>query len=268
MSPFLARIRIFPVKSLDPVELDESIVLRNAGLAHDREFCLTDEAGDVLNTKRLGAPLIGIRSEFDLAFGEVTLHRNGAASRFRLPGEGAKMESWLTQALDQPVRLDHDPARGFPDDLDAPGPTLISTATLEEIARWFPGLDADEVRRRFRANLEIGGVPAFWEDRLFGPAGSAVRFRIGDVALEGLNPSARCTVPSLDSKTGAAPDPGFAKTFAERRRQTLPPWAEPSRFDHFYRVSVNTRIPESENGKSLHVSDEVVIEDGPETADS
>lgn len=48
------------------------------------------------------------------------------------------------------------------------GPSVVSTATVETIASWFDGTRVESPRRRFRANFEISGVPAFWEDRLVG----------------------------------------------------------------------------------------------------
>ena len=52
------------------------------------------------------------------------------------------------------------------------------------MGRWF-GLDLRQARGRFRANLEIGDTEPFWEDRLYGRANEVVRFRIGEVVLEG-----------------------------------------------------------------------------------
>lgn len=256
MNPHLSRITLYPFKSLDGQDVEEAVVLRSAGLSHDREYCLRDESGVALNTKRLGAALIGIRSEVHFGFGEITLRDGGGEQTFSLERDGKKLEEWFSAHLGQKVKLAHDPERGFPDDSDASGPTLVSTATLTEVGAWF-GLDVGEARRRIRANLEIEGVPAFWEDRLYGPAGETVRFRIGEVAIEGVNPCARCAVPSRDSRSGEIAEPQFARIFAEKRRATLPAWADPSRFDHFYRISVNTRVPETEAGKELYVSDEV-----------
>jgi len=259
MNPHLARIRLYPIKSLDPLEVDEVVVLRNAGLAHDREFCLLDENGDLVNGKRFGEQLIPIRSEVDLGLGKITLHANGTGQVFRLANDSGKIESWFSSRLGRPVTLARNSEGGFPDDSEAPGPTLLSTATLREVASWFPGSSTAEMRGRFRANLEIHGVPAFWEDRLYGPEGETISFRIGDVTIQGVNPSARCTVPSRDPETGKITESAFAKIFAARRRDTLPSWAEKSRFDHYYRLSVNTRISPSEAGKVLHQSDEVLL---------
>ena len=259
MNPHLARIRIFPFKSLDGVDLDEAVLQERSGLAGDREFCLVDENGDFVNTKRVGEFLVRIRSEFDLVFDEIRLRDGDDAATFSLERDGGGIEEWFEKRLEQPVHLKRD-AEGFPDDTAAPGPTVISTATLRAVASWFPGCDVDEARRRFRANLEIGGVPAFWEDRLLGPAGTKFPFRIGDVTIEGINPCARCTVPTRNPATGEIQDPVFAKTFAQRRQETLPAWAEKSRFDHFYRVAVNTVIPESEAGKVIRLFDDVVVD--------
>jgi len=154
-----------------------------------------------------------------------------------------------------------------------------STASLEKICAWFPELTLQSARRRFRTTLEIEAarsagapdeLPAFWEDRLYangergvdpdpiGVTKDAVRFRIGEVAFEGSNPCARCTVPSRDPKTGAAIE-GFQKRFSELRGAELPPWAPNSRFDHFYRFAVNTRVPPSEAGKILRLGDPFTI---------
>ena len=123
---------------------------------------------------------------------------------------------------------------GFPDDTDAHGPTIVSTASLQAVCDWFPGVALEESRRRFRTTLEVDGVPAFWEDRLFGPKNTyAVRFRVGEVDFEGSNPCARCSVPPRDSYTGADGE-GFQKRFSDLRREHLPPWATAEHFDHFY----------------------------------
>jgi uncharacterized protein YcbX len=255
-SPRLSRIVVFPVKSLDGQEVDETLVRGEAGLAHDREYRLVDDEGQTVNAKRLGEKILAVRSSFDLAFGELVLHHGGESLTVRLPRDADDAGHWLSQRLGWSASLERDPERGFPDDTAASGPTVISRATLAEVAAWF-GFTEAEARRRFRANLEIDGVPAFWEDCLYAGEGETRRFQIGHVLLEGVNPCARCTVPSRDSRNGAILDRTFAKTFAQRRAETLPEWADKSRFDHHYRLAVNTILPPSENGKTLHCGDEV-----------
>jgi uncharacterized protein YcbX len=105
-------------------------------------------------------------------------------------------------------------------------------------------------------------VPPFWEDQLYGLAGTTRPFGIGAAVLAGTNPCARCPVPPRDPDTGEITT-GFQKRFSDRRRETLPPWAEASRFDHFYRFTVNTVAP-GQGGKSLSVGDPVrLLESAP-----
>jgi hypothetical protein len=50
------------------------------------------------------------------------------------------------------------------------------------------------------------------------------------------------------------------KIFEARRYETLPYWATRSRFDHFYRLAVNTRPLPGATG-TIHVGDDVQIVD-------
>jgi hypothetical protein len=45
---------------------------------------------------------------------------------------------------------------------------------------------------------------------------------------------------------------------SERRAATLPDWAERTRFDHFYRLTVNTRAPR-QAGRTVRIGDPVVL---------
>ena len=260
MSARLTRIRIYPVKSLDGQEVDQAAVRGGAGLAHDRTWRLVDDSGRVVNTKRIGAPIVAIRSDFDVASGRLVLWAGDSRVEGSLDDSRDALEAWLSERFGFSVRFEQNSILGFPDDLEASGPTVISRATLGEVSSWF-GIDEDEARRRFRANIEIDGVPPFWEDRLYGPRGESRYFRVADARLEAVNLCARCAVPSRDSRSGEIERPDFAKAFSEKRRAMLPEWAEPSRFDHFYRLAVNTRIPDSEDGKRVAVGDPVSPDD-------
>lgn len=243
--PELVRIRLYPFKALDPVDVSVADVLPSGALKHDRTFALVDEAGRFVNGKRIPA-VHGLRAAFNDDLTVITLHAPQRADlgsiRSRLDADAfATLEAWLEEYFEFPVRVQRDAARGFPDDSDAPGPTLISTATLETVASWFPGLSLESARLRFRANLEVGGVPAFWEDRLFGSEkGADVAFKIGTTAFHGTNPCQRCIVPARDAVSGEQ-WPAFQKVFMEQRKNTLPEWAAAGRFNHFYRLALNTR---------------------------
>jgi len=241
----LARIRLYPFKALDPVDVPVADVLPSGALKHDRAFALVDADGKFVNGKRIPA-VHGLRATFsdDLSVMTLSAPQRGdlGSIRTRLDSTSfTALEAWLDEYFEFPVHVQHNPTGGFPDDTDAPGPTVISTATLETIASWFPGLSLENVRLRFRANLEIGGVPAFWEDRLFGAEkGADVAFHIGATRLFGTNPCQRCIVPTRDASSGEQ-WPAFQKVFMERRKESLPPWAAAGRFNHFYRLALNTR---------------------------
>lgn len=252
----LARILIYPLKSFDGVEVASADVLPSGALANDRRWALVDADGRFVNGKR--TPLVHrIRVNFDLERERVELSCRGEVVSFRLAEDRAELERWLSQQLEIAVRLVENRDVGFPDDLDAPGPTIISTTTLAAVAAWFPGLTVNEVRRRFRTNLEIDGVEPFWEDRLYGRAGEPVRFRIGGVEFFGTNPCQRCVVPTRDSVTGDV-IADFQKRFATRREATLPPWAERTRFNHYYRLAVNTG-PGTGSDHRVAAGDEITI---------
>ncbi len=258
--PRLARIAIYPIKSLDPLVFETARVLPSGALEHDRRFAMADIAGRFVNGKRT-EKVHTLHSTCDPAARTVTLGpRTGDERRlFHLDNDRDSLEEWLSGYFDQKISLVENELTGLPDDADAPGPTIISTATLETVASWFDDMTLDEARLRFRANLEIDGVEPFWEERLYGPAGEVVRFTIGSVAFEGTNPCARCIVPMREAHSGVL-NPDLKKIFMDRRPATLPPWADRSRFDHFYRLAVNTRPPAGFAGGQLRLGDEVRIE--------
>jgi uncharacterized protein YcbX len=137
------------------------------------------------------------------------------------------------------------------------GPSVVSTATLEAVASWFDGLTVESVRRRLRANVEVGGVPAFWEDRFVGD--DAPAFEVGGVRFEGITPCGRCVVPSRDPDTGEAL-PEFRERFIRKRRETFPAFADPDAFDHHFAVMILARIPAASDGPTLQVGDPVEVD--------
>ena len=266
-TPRVDRLRVYPVKSLDPYEPDAAAVRPAGGLTHDREFALVDGDGDYVNGKN-ERRIHRLRSSFEPP-GVVTLHPTGdpdGAVTFDLDTAAGRSDAtdWLTDFFGYPVSIERDERGGFPDDTHAAGPTVVSTATIETVADWFD-LSTESMRRRLRANVEVGGVPAFWEDRLY-PADSrdrVVRFTVGDATFEGVNPCQRCVVPSRDPDTGEEIE-AFTERFVERRAATKPDWAGEAWFDHEFRLMVNTRVPEPTVGERVAVDDPVaILAEGP-----
>lgn len=260
--PRLARIQIHPIKSLDPVEVSSATIGSAGSLQFDRAWAICSLDGRIISATRAPSMHL-IRASYAPDFSSVTLRtpldpRKLPDATFEFPADTAAAAAWFSKFLDQPVMIRHDP-NGIPDDLIANGPTIISTASLDTVCAWFPSFNVAEARLRFRATLEVDGVPAFWEDRLVGAElRSVVRFHLGEVAFEGSYPCIRCPIPARAPHTGVDTI-GFQKRFAELRHANLPPWTHADRFEHFYCLATNTRIPSTESGKHLRLGDPLVL---------
>ncbi|MEF8855369.1 MAG: MOSC N-terminal beta barrel domain-containing protein [Haloarculaceae archaeon] len=293
--PHLALLQRFPIKALDPERCGTATLVADGALAGDRRWAIVDRppgepydpatadvggAGDFVNGKKT-AQVHRLRSRFVPDAGEsgpdgagdtgpaVDLRRQGEGPgdwrRFDLFDGGQDraeatvhdpLNDWLRAFFDRPVSVRRTET-GQHDDRERHGPTVVSTAALREVGAWFE-FDLASARRRFRANLEIGGVPPFWEDSLFGDHGEVVRFQVGKATLQGVHPCARCVVPGRDPDTGTE-TPGFRETFTRRRRETMPSWTASNRFDHTFRLMVNTRVPEQSVGRSVSVGEPVEL---------
>src|SRR6266852_412811 len=258
VSPRLVSIRLHPIKSLDPVSVPEARISPSGGLALDRAWALYSVDGKWVNGKRTPAIHL-IRANYSPDLREVTLsvpgdRREIPTRTFAFPSAYEDAAEWFSVFFDQQIIVRYS-ENGFPDDPIASGPTIVSTASLESVCEWFSTISLDEARQRFRSSLEIDGVPAWWEDQLFGEdERSVVRFKIGEINFEGSNPCARCPVPPRNPQTGEILE-GLQTRFTHLRESTLPPWSPRPRFDHFYRLSTNTRVAPSETNKLLRVGD-------------
>ena len=273
----LSHIAVHPVKGLDAVGVDRVAITPGGGLAGDRAYGLYDEEGHV-NGRRARA-IHAISATYDLAAGTVRLSTPDRAARtFDLASDHAALETWLGEALEMDVELrggrdGEQTDRAIYGDGSQTGPTLVSAATLRELASWYDGIDPVGMRRRLRANLVVEGVEPFWEERLLGSLADAVyadggaddgnnpRVRIGGVTMAGVEPIPRCAVPTRDPDTGEAYD-GFRETFIERRAETLPPWTDEARLaGNLYSATVGLRIPKGERDGAIEVGDPVELLD-------
>ncbi len=252
----LAHIFIYPIKSLDGVEVSQASILASGAVKGDREFAIVDYQGKFVTGKRTAA-IHHLRSTVDLTARTVSIwHQDIEPATFQLDSQRIPLEGWLSDYFGFPVKLIQNTEMGFPDDTDSPGPTIISTETLATVAEWFPDITLENVRQRLRTTLEITDAEPFWEDRLYAQSGQFVPFQLGNVQLMGVNPCQRCIVPTRNPQTGESYT-DFQKIFLANRKATLPAWVETSRFKHFYRLAVNTRLAATESGKLLRVGDEV-----------
>ncbi len=254
--PTIDRITVYPIKSFDGHEQKTSAVLPSGALASDRRYALVDAWGKYVNGKNC-PDIHRIRAGFSDDLTQVTLSGDGRSEQFNLAKEANGLAHWCGEILGKSCRLIENQDGGFPDDSESPGPTLVTTATLEVIRGWFE-LDLDEVRRRFRFNFEVADTPAFWEDGLVPETRQLRRFRIGDLVWQGSGICRRCVVPTRDSRD-ASVTAGFAKEFVRRREETLPDWAPSDRFDTYYRLGVNTRLDSEAQENVVQIGDSVEI---------
>jgi uncharacterized protein YcbX len=277
--PILGRITIYPVKSLDGVIVEEARVLAAGGLEHDRRWRLIDADGRVIHAKSTPL-LLAIRADINVDEAVIRLAVDPAAlaiEREAVPRRLASLRpasfplvpgragpcGWLEEAVGRAVMLQERKDGGFPDDGDATGPTVVASATLLEVARWFE-FEIDECRRRFRMNLELADCEAFWEDAVASPARPACRsdapetvastmvdleadlpspeplaFAIGSAAFRATGVCRRCGVPLRNSRTTEV-TPHFRDAFEARRRYGLRADVEAAEWGDCYRLAINT----------------------------
>ena len=259
VDPVLSRITIYPVKSLDGIEIQSALITEGGCLLHDREYALSDEDGNFIIGKS-NQLVHTLRSQVDFEKETISLRPESdtAWRHFHLQKEKFAIQSFLSDYFGVKTVLLQNKNGRFIDIPDISGVTVVSTSSLKEVSTWFDNVDLEETRKRFRATLEIEGVPAFWEDSLFTKAGSGIEFKVGDVTVFGMSPRARCVVPTRNTQTGEVLH-GFPKSFARHRAATLPQWSMLEQFGHHYHLSVDCYIPATEIGKTIEVGNGIKI---------
>lgn len=259
IDPILSRITIYPVKSLDGIELQNAIITEGGCLLHDREYALSDEEGNFIIGKS-NQLVHSLRSQVDFEKDIIsfrTVHET-TWTHFHLQKEKLAIQSFLSDYFGVKTLLLQNKKGRFMDIPDISGVTVLSSASLIEISSWFNNMDLEETRKRFRATIEIEGVPAFWEDHLFSKEGRGIEFKVGDVTMFGMSPRARCVVPSRHPETGEVLH-AFPKSFSRHRASTLPQWSMLEEYGHHYYLTVNCYIPASEIGKTIETGNKVKI---------
>ena len=256
---YVSSIHLYPVKSLDGIAVSQATILTSGVLKGDRSLAICDEAGEFINTKR-NSGVNFLRLSFDIKQRVAGLKIQDTEQEifFHVDRERPGIEYWLSNYFGFPVKLIENLQTGFHDDTTAPGPTIVSTATIAEVASWFPRVCVNEMRHRLRANIEIGDVPAFWEDQLFGAADGVVRFKIGPVIFEAINPGQPCLLSTRNSAaTEAAPN--LKNLLIAKQKDIMPDLLKKRHLNQFSRLIVNTRVPHQAGGKKVHIGDEVQI---------
>lgn len=258
MHPTVSRIRIYPIKALDPVELTAAEVGVHS-LRYDREFAMIALDQRYMNSKRTGR-VNELKAEYDLP--NYTVHLSpragGVVRSFHLLQQKPELESYLTDFFGEPVSLVHDTDGQLMDIPTASSVTIVSEASLRSLQQEFSDRPLEDIRLRFRATIELNGVDAYWEENLVAEPGVGMRIQLGDVEMIGVSPRARCNVPPRDPLTGVT-DKTFVKRMMKSRQATLPKGSHLPEYGNLYHLTINTYIPQSQKGKWLRVGDALKI---------
>jgi MOSC domain-containing protein len=212
---------VYPVKSTRGTARARARVSRT-GLEWDRQWMVVNSRGTFLS-QRTHPQLARIVPEVrdtalvlnapGLPTLTVPLDAAGARAPVRVwddacvgVDQGKEAEDWVTRAVGEPVRL----VRVAPDmgrianpEFAGPAPApmgfadgypllVCNEASLEDLNGRLP---APLPMERFRPNIVLRGLPAWAEDRID-------TLTAGDVTLRLVKPCTRCTIPSIDQRTG------------------------------------------------------------------
>lgn len=258
MKAFISRIRIYPIKSLDPVELQEAEVGVHS-LRYDRAFAMLTHDGHFMNGKRSGR-VNELKALYDLPNQSATFSNRsgGPACSFHLLNEKSEAEKYLTDFFEEPISLLNNEQGQLMDIPTASSVTILSEASLQSLHEEFSDRTLEDIRLRFRATIELTGVDAYWEENLVGEPGVGMRIQVGEVEMIGVSPRARCNVPPRNPLTGIT-DKGFVKRMMKSREKTLPQNSYLPAYGSLYHLTINTYISETQKGKWLRVGDELKI---------
>ena len=217
----LAALFTYPVKSCRGTE-HKSVLLEEAGLAHDREWMFVTSDGRFLTQREeprlarvdamvqhgrltLSADGAGeVRVPLDVAGsrGEVTIWRD----RVSALDQGDEPAAWISALLGRDARLVRiDPAARrrcdpawtadaeahsrFPDGYPL---LVVSRASLDDLNSRLPApLPMD----RFRPNLVLDGLPPYGEDEVH-------EFTAHGIRLRAVKPCIRCSITTTDQTAG------------------------------------------------------------------
>src|SRR5439155_23009733 len=139
---WLANIRLHPIKGLDPVSVPEARIGPNGGLHLDRVWVLFTADGKWINGKN-NPEIHHLRAEYDPLLASVVVSApapvNSSSGRSALkpirlafPSDTERASGWFSKYFGFTVIVRHIP-EGVPDDGLAPGPTIVSTASLQSV---------------------------------------------------------------------------------------------------------------------------------------
>ncbi len=248
---YLSKIIVYPFKSLEGVAIESSTFTSGGALKWDRRWKLIDEHDNVINSK-VTDQLISVNTNwnikaeqvsFESEVGDFTIGFTQLNKSSEYFSELFKKKVWVKECSDL----------GFPDDEKYPGPTIVGTQSITELAKAFPDISFEEWVKRLRVNLLIELKRPFeedlWLDQFIDPVLS-----LGEQAkLELNNYCQRCNVPAKNP-TFAKFNNEFRREFTDYRQRELEGKVSNRFFNHFYRICINTTLREK---GEIHLGDSV-----------
>lgn len=210
-NPTLQSIWRFPVKGFAGEQLTETKLVAGAGIAHDRQFAVTDGVKDTGEWMRANSFFRTAKSDglqtiaMKFEGGEIILgHHDGNEIRFAINDEDSLRKANQTIAefmkpigvhddLPPPQIIKRSASRGTWDYVDSPI-SIINTETVKQVGE---ALNADLDPIRFRGNLIVSDLAAWQEFSLMGK-----RIRIGGAVLDVHRPIDRCPAPGVNPISG------------------------------------------------------------------
>lgn len=258
-NPTISKLRIYPIKSLGHVEVEEAEIGIHA-LKGDRLFAMIDENGRYMNGKR-NWKVNQLKTAFDLSKRLIWLSpkTGGTQTRFELREGNKDLDNYLSDFFDTNLKLVQNETGSFMDIPKASSLTVVSEASLQSLQKDLGRHSLESMRLRFRTNVELTNTDAYWEEQLYQKPGIGMRFRMGEVDMIGISPRARCNVPPQDPASGEM-DHYFVKEMIESRNNhsaTADRLLQYGRASYF--LTINVFIPESESGKKLNLGNEIEI---------
>lgn len=212
----LLAIARFPVKGLTPQPLDEAQLTPDQPIVNDRRFALA-HGGSAFDfdapafqkkahflTWIRNPPLAALDCSFDAGGTKITIAKDG-----KLLVRDADLTSPLSRQDVERVVLDHIGAEGTRGsvkvaeapgawfaDVPAPYISIQNTATLAELGRKLKQTEPLD-HRRLRANLVIGGFPAWAELQWVGS-----QLEIGEAVLQVEAVIGRCAATHVNPDSG------------------------------------------------------------------
>lgn len=260
----VARVTVYPWEYFDGLPKDRVWVIPDGRLQDDSQFVLVNGGTREPITLEGSPKILTIRASFDMDLSIVTLRCGDATRTCVLTSSESRRltERWLSAILGERVGLEEVLAAPPEGETSTGGPTIVSTATLEEVARWVDGTTVEQIRRRARANIELEGVdgeplPPFWEECLVGPPGEERSFRIADTLFHGLELVRRGRGFAQHPDTGVQNMRMLVK-FRQQREQ-IPVWSPAERFDGTCWLGVRCRVDPSSRPSAFAVGDTLTV---------